>query len=454
MKVFFSVLIIAISSTAIKAQISFSPATNFGVGKGPRSIISADFNSDGKMDLATANYFSDSISVLFGNGLGSFSAPNFFAVGMRPNSLISADFNSDGKIDIAITNHISNNISILIGDGLGNFLAAVNYPAPSNPSFIKAADINGDGKTDLMISNDGGTVISIYMGTGLGTFLPFTSFGVAWLTYSFTLADFNGDSKLDLAIANTQSWVSIMTGDGSGYFNPFVTFVTSAQYSSSIISCDFNDDGKIDLATGNGISNSVSVLLGDGAGGFSAPTNIATGDARSIINADFNGDGKMDLATANTLSNKASVLKGDGVGGFSSPINFGVGAGTQPWSVISADFNGDGKMDLAIANYISDNISVLINSTAPNGLDELEMGDKVKISIYPNPTYGEFYVLGLNEIQNANLEVYNYMGVRVVQTRNSIDCNTIDLSNEANGLYFVKIINDGKVIASHKLFKE
>ena len=125
---------------------------------------------------------------------------------------------------------------------------------------------------------------------------------------------------------------------------------------------DFNGDGKQDLATANVGSNNVSVLIGDGAGGFSAATNFGVGtDPQSVAVGDFNGDGKQDLAVTNFTSNNISILLGDGMGGFGAATNLGLGS--KPTSVAVGDFNGDGKQDLAVASSSND-VSILLGDGA------------------------------------------------------------------------------------------
>jgi FG-GAP-like repeat/FG-GAP repeat len=180
------------------------------------------------------------------------------------------------------------------------------------------------------------------------------------------VGDFNGDGQQDLAVANfgvgpphpQPGSVYILLGNGAGSFTAATNFGAGQFFHpQSVAVRDFNNDGKQDLAVTN--TDAVWILLGDGAGHFSSATNFGAGSLpQSVAVGDFNGDGKQDLAVANYASNNVSILLGDGAGSFNAPTNFG--AGTGPGSVAVGDFNGDGKQDLATANDGSDNVSILL----------------------------------------------------------------------------------------------
>ncbi|TAN70279.1 MAG: hypothetical protein EPN17_05840 [Methylobacter sp.] len=352
------------------SDCSFAPLTNVSVGSGPYSVISADFNGDGKLDLATANSNSNDVSVRLGDGNGGFSGTTTVSVGTYPLSVISADFNGDGKLDLATANGNSNDVSVRLGNGTGGFSGTTTLSVATSPSsFISSfisADFNGDGKLDLAAANSGSNDISVLLGNDSGGFSGTATVPVPVgdNPYSVISADFNSDGNLDLATANGNSNnVSVRFGDGKGGFLETATVpVGTRPY--SVISADFNGDGMLDLATANIDSNDVSVRLGKGNGVFSGTTTVPVGSSPlSVISADFNGDGKLDLVTANILSSNVSVRLGDGNGGFSGTTT--LSAGTNPCSVISADFDGDGRLDLAAANNTSGDVSVLLNTTAP-----------------------------------------------------------------------------------------
>ncbi len=345
-----------------QAQSIFAPHVPYTVETTPASVFSVDFNGDGKMDLATANRSSNSVSVLLGSGTGTFASAVNYAVGTTPSSVFSADFNGDGKMDLATANSISNNVSVLLGSSTGTFATAVNYAVGSSPSSVFSADFNGDGKMDLVSSNTGPSNVSVLLGSGTGTFTTAVNYVVGTTPASVFSADFNGDGKMDLATANLSSDnVSVLLGSGTGTFASAVNYVVGTT-PTSVFSADFNGDGKMDLVTANLSSSNVSVLLGSGTGTFAVAVNYNVGtDTRSVFSADFNSDGMLDLATANEASDNVSILLGSGTGTFATAVNYTVGL--SPRSVFSADFNGDGKMDLATANLSSNNASILLNTT-------------------------------------------------------------------------------------------
>ncbi|AKV67559.1 beta strand repeat-containing protein [Microcystis panniformis] len=353
---------ITVDGQAISVEMAFSTPTNFSVGIFPRSVTVGDFNGDGKSDLATANAFSNNVSVLLGTGTGSFGTATNFSVGTAPYSVTVGDFNGDGKSDLATANLYGNNVSVLLGTGTGSFGPATDFSVGSRPFSVTVGDFNGDGKSDLAVANYFSSNVSVLLGTGTGSFGTATNFTVGNGPASVTVGDFNGDGKSDLAVANYfSSTVSVLLGTGTGSFGTATDFSVGSRPFSVTVG-DFNGDGKSDLATANLHGNNVSVLLGTGTGSFGTATNFSVGNGPlSMTVGDFNSDGKSDLAVANLSSNNVSVLLGTGTGSFGPATNFTVGS--SPRSVTVGDFNGDGKSDLTTANFNSNNVSVILNTT-------------------------------------------------------------------------------------------
>ncbi|HWQ33421.1 MAG TPA: MBG domain-containing protein [Blastocatellia bacterium] len=215
---------------------------------------------------------------------------------------------------------------------------------------------------------------------------------------SVAAGDFNGDGKQDLATANpTSNTVSIRLGDGAGGFSGS-TEVSVGSSPLSVAIGDFNGDGKQDFATANESSNTVSIRLGDGTGGFTGSTEISVGvGPRSVAIGDFNGDGKQDIAVASFGSNSVSIRLGDGAGGFSGSTAVSVGAG--PFSVALGDFNGDSKLDFATANSPDNTVSIRLG----DGAGGFSGSTVVSVGNTPDSVaVGDFNSDGKQDIATAN----------------------------------------------------
>jgi hypothetical protein len=324
-----------------------------GFGGNPQAAAIADFNGDGKPDLAVADLFSK-VYVSLNAGGGIFQTPVGYPAGFGPSAVAAGDFNGDGNTDLAVTNFNDNTVSVLPGNGDGTFQAPLSYAAGTEPQSVAVGDFNGDGKTDLAVADNAGR-LSILLGNGDGTFQTAVSYPASpgGLSSSVTVGDFNGDGVADLAVANSgSSNISVFLGAGNGTFAPAVNYTTGLEPKSVTVG-DFNGDGHADLVTANYLGNDVSVFLGKGDGTFAAAVSYAAGNfPQSVVAGDFNGDGIPDLAVADNnqqnLSggNTAGVLLGAGNGTFAAPVNYATSA--NPAFLAAADFKGDGLSDLAV----------------------------------------------------------------------------------------------------------
>jgi Bacterial Ig-like domain/FG-GAP-like repeat len=365
------------------ASRSFEPASNspFPVGLTPTTVTNADFNGDGKMDLATQNAGSNSVSVRLGDGDGTFQPKQDFAVGSGPTSVTSADFNGDNKADLAVSNQFSNSVSLLRGNGDGTFQPKQDFAAGSGPTSVISADFNEDSYADLAVANYSSNTVSVLLGQdsngdgkGDGTFQAAGNFSVDLTCSGFCIpataapnqvitADFNGDAKADLATANigscgafcTPGGVSVLLGNGNGSFQN----ARLAKSNAAITSIDTYNSRDIVATEYN--SNVVSVLRSNADGTFSAGQQFPVGsNPSSVTSTDLDADGVADLAVSNFASDNVSVLWGNSSGGFQSAQNSPAGDG--PAFVIGARLNVDDFADLAVANQNSNNVSVLLNT--------------------------------------------------------------------------------------------
>ncbi|MBP6002580.1 MAG: VCBS repeat-containing protein [Pyrinomonadaceae bacterium] len=359
-----------ISSTAFALTVTkltscsnaaLSSAINTGVATGPRQAVVADFNRDGKQDIATADFGGMGVSIALGNGTGGMTYTSTRMVGANPNNVAVGDLNGDGKQDLVSANWGAGNISVLIGDGSGGFDVAVNYDAGPNPYWVALGDVNGDNKLDAVVAISALPNVAVLLGDGTGGFGTPTLVPVASGANSVAIGDFNTDGKKDIVTANSiTNTVSVLIGNGNGTFAAALNLPVGSDPIYATIA-DVNLDGNQDILSANRNSADVTLRLGDGTGGFGPAVSIAVGSAPNhVAVGDINGDGVPDIASADTSSNQISVRLGDGFGGFAAATTYPVG--TSPFSVTFGNFNGDGRLDLVTANSGTDNVSVLLNN--------------------------------------------------------------------------------------------
>jgi hypothetical protein len=347
----------------------FQPPVTYPVGGDePNAIVAGDFSGDGHLDLATANGglgvdAAGTMSVLLGNGDGTFRPPVTYAAGVSPEWIVARDFTGDGKLDLAVASGAVNTVSLLLGNGDGSFQPAKTVPAGNKPDGIVAGDFNGDGRADLAVltttvnpdytSTGGG--VSVLLGNGDGTFQSEATNAVNGGPFSIATGDFNGDGRTDVVVTNLNgNSVSVLLGNGDGTFQPQVTYAVG-QYPGSVVVGDFNGDGRLDLAfTDSNLltgASEVELMLGNGDGTFQPARTIATGIGGRLVAGDFNGDGRLDLAVAtydpSTGNGDVEVLLGNGDGTFQpGPI---CAVGLAPFAIVAGDFTRDGHLDVAVA---------------------------------------------------------------------------------------------------------
>lgn len=342
--------------------------------------VVGDFNKDGKADvLATPG---NTLLFFPGAGDGTLGTPSTTALPPGgAQAIIAGDFNGDGNLDVAVGVYAS--AVVALGNGDGTFQTPVNYGLNSYVSSIVAADMNGDGKPDLIVgAGQGGgggfSAAVLLLNDGTGNFSNISTFPLGgWEFDSVGVADFNGDGKNDIALASgfaevsqgaSDGTISVLLGNGDGTMrnaqyineNPNGTNPTVA---GAVAAADFNGDGFPDLIFPSGCGpgdsctpSGFTLLLSNGAGGYQAPLSFTApvNDANFLAVADFNGDGKPDVAVFNNCDasctgSSVSIFLNTGNGTFSDP-NVYEGGGVTERAIVTGDFNGDGKMDIAVLN--------------------------------------------------------------------------------------------------------
>jgi hypothetical protein len=415
----------SISVLTGKGDGTFNAAKITNFGETANALAAGDFRGDGKLDLVMASDLgSNTVTVLAGNGDGTFAtAPAVPAAGVLPLALATGDFNGDGKPDLAAAG--PGGVAVLLGNGNGTFRTGPTLTTNLSPTAIAVGDFNGDGKQDIAVSagdtisvflgNGNGTfqaaktsslgnvgdnivsmvagafvpgggldlavtvltpggredsVVTVFLNNGNGTFVKGQTVQVGVNAQGLATADFNGDGKLDLVttsmLPDGSRNVEVLLGQGNGRFQaPIIT--APGGIGQTVATGDFNGDGKADVVLVDNFDNEVIVLLGNGNGTFGQVHTFQfdnpTKEAEGVAVGDFFGDGKLSIAVATGLGD-VSVLRGNGDGTFQAPVTFlGDFHGQQPVAVVAADFNGDGKLDLAATNFLTDDISVLLNTS-------------------------------------------------------------------------------------------
>jgi hypothetical protein len=426
-------------NTGSAGTISYAAKVDFTTGSLPFSVSIGDLDGDGKADLAVANYSSNTVSVFRNTGSPgtiSYAAKVDFTTGSGsgPNSVSIGDLDGDGKADLAVANYNSNTVSVIRNTGSAgtiSYAAKVDFTTGFAPYSVSIGDLDGDGKADLAVANGSGSSVSVFRNTGSAGTISYAAkvdFTTGLFPYSVSIGDLDGDGKADLAIANQSSnTVSVFRNTGSAgtiSYAAKVDFATGSDPSSASIG-DLDEDGKADLAVANASSNTVSVFRNTGSAGtisYATKVDFATGiSPLSVSIGDLDGDGKADLAVANKGSNTVSVFRNTGSAGtisYAAKVDFAADEGS--YSVSIGDLDGDGKADLAVANYNSNTVSVFRNT---GSVGTISYAAKVDFATGTNPA--SVSIGDLDGDGKADLAVANQISNTVSVFRNTGSAGTI-----------------------------
>ena len=404
-------LLISLGTAKITSAINFGAPAIYPAGSAPQGIVVADFNGDGKLDIATANTGSGNASILLGNGDGTFQAAQNFDAGMiNPGPLATGDFNHDGKVDLVVVQAGTGTLAVnlLLGNGNGTFQTWRPSGITIMSGVLAVADLNGDQNSDLVVEElDLATktaTLNVFLGKGDATFQPAVVTNVANAGLGMAVADFNGDGKPDLAV-DSNGAVQILLGKGDGTFQNGASISDSNGASFTVyLSADFNTDGKADLLAFRDrtvcfdfctTQHGLYYFRGNGDGTFAPGVDIADADSLrtllgssscsflTIVIGDFNADGKFDVGadvscsstqsfprppvTKTSITGQIHLGRADGT--FSPPIilNAPFTSAMSGFLTATPDLNGDKLSDLI--GIKNGDVGVQLNSSQTSGAD-------------------------------------------------------------------------------------
>jgi hypothetical protein len=350
----------------------FATWTGYEVGRNPQAVTAADFNGDGAPDVAYGHlsFVHNTIAVQLNLGDGTMGNVASYPAQDQTNDIVASDLNGDGHVDlVAISEGLSergNVIDVYLNRGAGTF-QHTTASGGDGPTGLAVADLNGDGHPDLALANnsfgDQGTTVGVLLGNGNGTFRPEARYTAGPGVYGIAAADLNGDGHVDLVAARATSdelayHITLFENTGAGAFavagEATVPGMPSRVPIQPVVSAaDFDGDGRVDLAAGAKLDNKIAVLRNQGGFAFARTLHRASFGSTNLLARDLNGDGAPDLVQAAAFGGTQStgeiaVLMNDGHGALDTLTH--LNQGTQPTDVDAADFTGDGRPDLAVAN--------------------------------------------------------------------------------------------------------
>lgn len=384
------VALIGVSMATAQPTVTFIPQPDLSAGSGSLAIAAADLDGDGNIDLAVANFDSDDVSIFWGDGDGTFvpgetllvQAPSGTSTFESPVAIAIDYVTGNTYPDIITANESADTVSVIPNLGGRSFGAAIESPTGMSPEAVVVGDFNGDKILDVATPNFLDDSVTILLGNGDGTFASPQPITVGSEPYALAAADLNKDGNVDLIVTNSSGGpgrfgsLMVLQGMDDGTFVAQLeinsdTFDDPVAITAAFGPLDLNGDSYPDLVVANDYGDSLAVLFGKGDLTFQSPItlNLSVGSMpEGVVVADFNGDGHVDIATSASFEDKVSVFVGLGSGTFAAPQDVALGGDLlpSPSGIAVGDFNKDGKIDFATANWMLDGTggaSVFLNAT-------------------------------------------------------------------------------------------
>ncbi len=382
-------LLLALSglAAAAYAQPTFSPAVGYGTAGNSQGIATADFNGDGRPDLATANSADNTVTVLLAAGAaGTFAAPVTYATNGGGGNFVvtigAGDVNGDGRPDLVTINQTPGTVAVFLNSAAtpGTFLPAVTYASGGTTSRgVALGDVNGDDRLDIVTTSLSNNSVGVLLNSAVtpGTFAAAVTYPCGGIfPDEVVVGDLNGDGRPDIATVNRNSGtVSVLLNVAAtpGTFGGAATYPSGGTLPSGIALGDLDGDGRPDIAVANSGSNQIGVLLNSTATPGTFPTTSAYSSVNSgptgVAIGDLDDDGRPEIVSQQFSNNGGGTTITVLVNSAATPGTFPAAGttyasgGNGPIHAVVRDLNGDGRADIAATNLVSQNVGVLLNTT-------------------------------------------------------------------------------------------
>ncbi|MEO8446906.1 MAG: FG-GAP-like repeat-containing protein [bacterium] len=381
--------------------------------------LGMDLNDDGRTDLAIVNEVSKDFRVYLNNGTNYDTMFVLYPLpaGSLPSPSDAADFNHDGKVDIAIGNAGNNIMSLFMANGGAFYQTGVSYTAANNVRGVGIADLDGDGFDDIITANRGGSNISLFNNLGNGIFSAANNINtIGNGETGVMMTDANNDGIMDAFICcYTSNEIVLMLGNGTGG----LTFSSRSSLGGppwAVAVGDINGDGNADVAACLSSANRIGVIFGDGAGGLGTVANYTSGQFPLAIDiGDVDGDNDLDLIASDYGSGDYKVYANNGSGVFTNtPIT--LPASSAGSCITVHDRDNDGDLDLAAIDEVDDLLFIFNNGTVGVQQTSSEIPETFSLEQnYPNPFNPVSNLgFGISEFGFVSLKIYDALGNEVV----------------------------------------